>query len=62
MKKGFWDSDEKKKELMTLVGMLTLMIVCACAVILAAQQYKLWKAERTFEKLAEATTVTAAET
>lgn len=54
--KEFFSGDNKGKAL-TIVGIAALVVVLVCAGSLAVRQYRLWKAQREFEKLAEATTV-----
>lgn len=54
--KDFFSGDNKGKAL-TIVGIAALVVVFVCAGSLAVRQYRLWKAQREFEKLAEATTV-----
>ena len=54
--KDFFSGD-KKARIYTIAGIAALVVVLVCAGILAAGQYRLWKAQKEFEKLAEATTL-----
>lgn len=46
-------------ELRYIIGTAALVCMAVCIVILAVGQYKRWKSERIYEKLAQATTVEA---
>ena len=48
---------KKKLEVRYIIGMAALLCMLVCIVILAAGQYKRWKSERIYDKLAEATTL-----
>ena len=48
---------KKKLEVRDIIGMAALLCMLVCIVILAAGQYKRWKSERIYDKLAEATTL-----
>ena len=48
---------KKKLEVRYFIGMAALLCMLVCIVILAAGQYKRWKSERIYDKLAEATTL-----
>lgn len=48
---------KKKIEVRYIIGMAALLCMLVCIVILAAGQYKRWKSERIYDKLAEATTL-----
>ena len=50
-------SEDKKGRIYTIVGIVALIVVLVCAGILAMRQYRLWKAQQEFERLAEATTL-----
>lgn len=52
---------KKKIEVRYIIGMAALFCMLVCIVILAAGQYKRWKSERIYDKLAEATTLEADE-
>lgn len=52
---------KKKLEVRYIIGMAALLCMLVCIVILAAGQYKRWKSERIYDKLAEATTLEADE-
>lgn len=52
---------KKKIEVRYIIGMAALLCMLVCIVILAAGQYKRWKSERIYDKLAEATTLEADE-
>lgn len=52
---------KKKLEVRYIIGMAALLCMLMCIVILAAGQYKRWKSERIYDKLAEATTLEADE-
>lgn len=54
--KDFFSGD-KKGRIYTIVGIAALIVVLVCAGILAMRQYRLWKAQQEFERLAEATTL-----
>lgn len=54
--KDFFSGD-KKARIYTIVGIAALVVVLVCAGILAVRQYRLWKAQKEFERLAEATTL-----
>ena len=48
---------KKKLEVRYIIGTAALLCMLVCIVILAAGQYKRWKSERIYDKLAEATTL-----
>ncbi len=50
-----------KKTMYTIIGIGALTVALVCAVILAVRQYRLWKSEQMYEKLAESTMVTSTE-
>lgn len=50
-------NEKGKEKLFAIVGTVFLLIAVVCGVIFIARQYKLIKAQREFEKLAQATTV-----
>lgn len=52
---------KKKLEVRYIIGMAALLCMLVCIVILAVGQYKRWKSERIYDKLAEATTLEADE-
>ncbi len=52
-------SGKKKIEVRYIIGIAALVCMLVCIVILAAGQYKRWKSERIYEKLAQSTTVEA---
>ena len=52
---------KKKLEVRQRIGMAALLCMLVCIVILAAGQYKRWKSERIYDKLAESTTLEADE-
>ena len=52
-------SGKKKIEVRYIIGIAALICMLVCIVILAAGQYKRWKAQRIFDKLAQDTTVEA---
>lgn len=52
-------SGKKKIEVRYIIGIVALICMLVCIVILAVGQYKRWKSERIYEKLAQATTVEA---
>lgn len=52
---------KKKIEVRYIIGVAALLCMLVCIVILAAGQYKRWKSERIYDKLAEATTLEADE-
>ncbi len=52
---------KKKLDVRYIIGMAALLCMLVCIVILAAGQYKRWKSERIYDKLAEATTMEADE-
>lgn len=52
---------KKKLEVRYIIGVAALLCMLVCIVILAAGQYKRWKSERIYDKLAEATTLEADE-
>ena len=52
---------KKRIEVRYIIGMAALLCMLVCIVILAAGQYKRWKSERIYDKLAEATTLEADE-
>ena len=52
-------SGKKKIEVRYIIGIAALICMLVCIVILAAGQYKRWKSQRIFDKLAQDTTVEA---
>ena len=52
-------SGKKKIETRYIVGIAALICMLVCIVILAAGQYKRWKSQRIYDKLAQDTTVEA---
>lgn len=45
-----------KKTIYTVIGIAALMVALVCAVILGVKQYRLWKSQQMYEKLAQSTT------
>lgn len=52
-------SGKKKIEVRYIIGIAALICMLVCIVILAAGQYKRWKSQRIYDKLAQDTTVEA---
>ena len=50
-------NNRKNIEVRYIIGIAALLCMLVCVVILAAGQYKRWKSENIYNKLAEATTV-----
>lgn len=46
-----------KKTIYTLIGIAALVAALVCVTILAVKQYRMWKAERLYDQMAEATTL-----
>lgn len=45
-----------KKTIYTVIGIAALTVALVCAVILGVKQYRLWKSQQMYEKLAQSTT------
>ena len=45
-----------KKTIYTVIGITALTVALVCAVILGVKQYRLWKSQQMYEKLAQSTT------
>ncbi len=48
---------KKKKTMYTIIGIASLSVALVCAVIIGVKQYRLWKSQQIYEKLAQSTTV-----
>lgn len=48
-----------KKTVYTGIGIVALVVALICVTILAVKQYRMWKAERLYEQMADATTLPA---
>lgn len=48
-----------KKTVYTVIGMIALVAALVCVTILAVKQYRMWKAERLYDQMADATTLPA---
>ena len=48
-----------KKTVYTVIGMIALVVALVCVTILAVKQYRMWKAERLYDQIADATTLPA---
>ena len=48
-----------KKTVYTVIGMIALVVALVCVTILAVKQYRMWKAERLYDQMADATTLPA---
>ncbi len=48
-----------KKTVYTVIGIVALVVALVCVTILAVKQYRMWKAERLYDQMADATTLPA---
>ena len=48
-----------KKTVYTVIGIVALVVALVCMTILAVKQYRMWKAERLYDQMADATTLPA---
>ena len=48
-----------KKTVYTVIGIVALVMALVCVTILAVKQYRMWKAERLYDQMADATTLPA---
>ncbi len=48
-----------KKTVYTVIGIVALVVALVCVTILAVEQYRMWKAERLYDQMADATTLPA---